>query len=89
MTSYEPPWVNDPPNPCDECTPEKIPRGFECQDGENFNDCPRWNPEPVRCDICGKILSGPWIRQMMCKECEAEEIRLRSSEEMDNWEEYL
>lgn len=36
------PW-NEGDTPCSTC--EKPPEGFDCQDGENWEDCPRYKEE--------------------------------------------
>jgi hypothetical protein len=78
----EPPWVNDPPNPCEECSPDKIPEGFDCQEGENWENCPRWNPEPITCDVCGREIS----KGDMCLSCEREEEKAALKFEMEDGE---
>ena len=73
--------------PCDDCSifggrieaPEEM-LDICNEDEQDIDKCPLWNPEPLTCVACGKVL--PWPQKDdMCKECQREEARLQYEDE--------
>ena len=73
--------------PCDNCSifggKKQAPEGMEekCnEDEQDIESCPLYNPEPLVCDACGKIIN----KGSLCLDCQREEARQQYEDE-DAW----